>query len=48
MIPDEHCTVPANCICPKCGTKVVHVKGTPCEKMTCPKCRSNMAMDKCI
>ena len=31
-----------NCICPKCGTKVPHQKGTPCYNQTCPKCSARM------
>lgn len=27
-----------NCVCPACGTKVVHQAGMPCTSMNCPKC----------
>lgn len=26
------------CVCPKCGEKVVHAAGQPCQQMQCPKC----------
>ena len=32
----------ANCVCPSCGTKVTHVRGTPCNQMSCPKCGTAM------
>jgi len=31
-----------NCICPKCGTTVLHKSGTPCIETVCPKCNSKM------
>ncbi|MBW2986075.1 DUF134 domain-containing protein [Candidatus Woesearchaeota archaeon] len=31
------------CVCPKCNTKVAHIRGTPCAKRKCPKCNSVMA-----
>jgi len=30
------------CVCPKCGTEGTHVKGTPCQETTCPKCGEKM------
>ena len=30
-----------NCVCPGCGTKVSHSRGTPCFGMTCHKCGDN-------
>jgi cation diffusion facilitator family transporter len=31
-----------NCVCPKCGYKISHKRGTPCSKIKCPKCRINL------
>jgi len=30
------------CICPKCGYKKTHKKGTPCSTIKCPKCNINL------
>jgi predicted Fe-Mo cluster-binding NifX family protein len=30
------------CVCPKCGEKVAHTAGQPCNRMVCPKCGANM------
>ena len=30
------------CVCPKCGYKFIHERGTPCSKFECPKCKSNL------
>lgn len=32
-----------DCICPNCGAKVPHQAGTPCYKLSCPKCGTKMA-----
>ena len=31
-----------NCVCPSCGTKVVHQAGSPCYNISCPKCGTKM------
>ena len=31
-----------NCICPGCGTKLLHQVGVPCYSMNCPKCGTKM------
>ena len=33
---------PDHCVCPKCGHKTTHVRGTPCLSTRCPKCGSTM------
>ena len=30
------------CVCPECGAKVPHKRGTPCAGMTCPECGAKM------
>jgi uncharacterized protein (DUF983 family) len=30
------------CICPKCGEKVVHQAGIPCQQERCPACGAKM------
>ncbi len=30
------------CICPKCGEKVPHIAGRPCQQILCPKCNTKM------
>jgi hypothetical protein len=34
-----------NCVCPGCGEKVAHQRGTPCYNMTCPKCGTKMVRE---
>jgi hypothetical protein len=31
-----------SCVCPKCGHKVSHVAGQPCNQKACPKCGTRM------
>jgi len=31
-----------NCLCPACGYKTPHPRGTPCSQMACPKCGTPM------
>lgn len=31
------------CVCPKCGNRVPHPQGQPCNQMTCTKCGTAMA-----
>ncbi len=30
------------CVCPKCGYKQKHKRGTPCSTIKCPKCKINL------
>lgn len=30
------------CVCPKCGQKTAHSRGTPCALVKCPKCGALM------
>lgn len=30
------------CVCPKCGYKESHMRGTPCSQKDCPKCSTPM------
>jgi hypothetical protein len=34
-----------NCICPKCGEKIPHMRGTPCTIRKCPKCGTLMTRE---
>ena len=30
------------CVCPRCGHRMAHELGTPCNRMTCPQCGTRM------
>ncbi len=30
------------CVCPKCGYEIAHQLGTPCYRIKCPKCGTQM------
>ncbi|HDP66939.1 MAG TPA: hypothetical protein ENN20_00385 [Candidatus Marinimicrobia bacterium] len=31
-----------DCVCPKCGFRVPHLRGQPCNQRECPKCGTIM------
>ena len=31
-----------SCVCPKCGYKAPHAPGQPCNRKSCPKCKTAM------
>ena len=33
------------CVCPKCGEKTPHFKGTRCIELRCPKCKTKMVRE---
>jgi hypothetical protein len=35
------------CVCPDCGEKVAHTRGTPCVQTKCPKCGARMTGKYC-
>jgi len=34
-----------NCICPDCGHKISHERGTPCLEVECPQCGTFMTRE---
>jgi len=34
-----------DCVCPACGAKAPHQRGTPCYNMSCPKCGTRMVRE---
>jgi predicted amidophosphoribosyltransferase len=30
------------CVCPKCGAKIPHSQGVPCQEERCPECGAKM------
>jgi predicted DNA-binding protein (UPF0251 family) len=35
-----------NCVCPNCGAKAAHARGTPCYELKCPKCGAPMTRER--
>lgn len=34
------------CVCPNCGKKIAHQRGTPCNQIKCPGCGTIMTRDQ--
>jgi Zn finger protein HypA/HybF involved in hydrogenase expression len=34
-----------SCVCPNCGHKVKHTRGSPCYNRKCPKCGTDMTRE---
>ncbi|MGD8786836.1 MAG: hypothetical protein PVJ60_05390 [Phycisphaerales bacterium] len=34
-----------SCVCPKCGKKVPHIVGEPCNRQGCPECGTIMTRE---
>ena len=34
-----------NCVCPKCGYKILHESGIPCSTLKCPKCNVSLTRE---
>ncbi len=34
-----------NCLCPKCGEKIFHQQGIPCQNEKCPKCGTKLVRE---
>jgi predicted Fe-Mo cluster-binding NifX family protein len=41
-------TLDGECVCPRCGTKVPHVRGTACYSIPCPRCGTPMIRDSTL
>jgi len=41
-------TLDGECVCPRCGTKVPHVRGTACYSIPCPRCGTPMIRDSLL
>ena len=40
--------IDGNCVCPKCGTAVPHLRGTACYTIPCPKCGTLMVNEDAV
>ena len=40
--------IDGNCVCPKCGTTVPHLRGTACYTIPCPKCDTLMVNEDAV
>ena len=41
-LPERRAGGTDTCVCPKCGAKVTHARGQPCNQIKCPKCGASM------
>jgi len=41
-------SIDGNCVCPKCGTTVPHVRGTACYTTPCPRCGTLMVREGAV
>ena len=41
-------TLDGECVCPRCGTKVPHARGTACYTILCPRCGTPMIRDGAV
>jgi hypothetical protein len=37
--------VGGNCVCPKCGSKISHTRGIPCNTLKCPNCGTTLVRE---
>ena len=35
----------SDCVCVKCGTKIVHQRGITCRSLDCPKCGTQLVRE---
>jgi predicted amidophosphoribosyltransferase len=48
MSKSNHMGVAGKCICPKCGSKISHSMGVPCQDQQCPQCGAKMLRENSV